>query len=62
MKQVEELQEQLRSLKAEETGINSIMVELRSQSRKLNLEKYRLLELCKTKQAEHEQETLKSED
>lgn len=59
--QTENLQKQLKMLQAEEKGLNSILLELRSQSRKLNLEKYRLLELCKEKQEVEDQQQEESE-
>jgi transposase-like protein len=53
--QNENLRRQLRMLQTEEKSLNSVLLELRSTSRKLNLEKYRLLELCKERQGEVEE-------
>jgi regulator of replication initiation timing len=52
LEQTENLQKQLMMLQAEEESLKSIMVELRCQSRKLTLEKYRLLDLSNKKQEE----------
>lgn len=56
IQQAENLQKQLKMMQAEERALNSILVELRHQSRKLKLEKYRLLELCKKKKQEEQEE------
>ncbi|KAI6232969.1 hypothetical protein M3Y99_00957100 [Aphelenchoides fujianensis] len=52
--QEEALRNRLKGLQAEERALLSVLTELRSQSRKLQLEKYRLYDLCKSKQEEHE--------
>jgi len=52
--QNEVYQKQLKTLQLEEISMNSILLELRSQSRKLTLEKSRLLDLCKEKQEEEQ--------
>lgn len=57
--QNEQLQKQLRMLQIEEKSLHSILSELRSQSRKLNVEKYRLLDLCKAKNEEQEEKDSK---
>lgn len=49
LEKTKDLQKHLTTLQAEEKSLHSIMVELRSQNRKLNLEKYRLMELRKKK-------------